>query len=253
MLGISLVPDSKYPENASVIFLPTQAAADTLVADKVIKSIKEGKKIVMTTGFIANVKNGEQLAKLAGIEYPLISEKISTQLILNFDTTDSIKFPLTTDYHIVSTDANILLLTDGVKNTPFLVQNTGQNISVLNTHTFSQADFDAVGEVLLSPRQLGLLELPEIWVNKIRSAFQSENEPDLKAVSRVTFQKLGDGSFVVHNYNQESTKIVIGNPKGVQYSDEFTGKSISGTDNEISLNMAPRSRVWFMPESAIKN
>ena len=42
MLGISLVPDSKYPENASVIFLPTQAATDTAIAEKVIKSVNEG-------------------------------------------------------------------------------------------------------------------------------------------------------------------------------------------------------------------
>jgi len=169
---------------------------------------------------------------------------------LNFDTTDSIKFPLSTDYHIVSTEANILLLTDGIRNTPFLVQNSEQNISVINTHTFSQADFDAVGEVLLCPRQLGLLELSETWTNKIRSVFKSENEPELKATARVTFQKLGDGSFVIHNYNQENTAIGIGNPKGLQYTDGFTGEPISGTGSEISLNMAPRSRIWFKPGSS---
>ncbi|MBK6282559.1 MAG: hypothetical protein IPF54_07735 [Draconibacterium sp.] len=59
MFGISLVPDSKYPENASVIFLPTQAAADSLITEKVEKSVNEGKKIVMTAGFLAKVKMGK--------------------------------------------------------------------------------------------------------------------------------------------------------------------------------------------------
>ena len=109
MLGISLVPDSKYPENASVIFLPTQAATDTAIAEKVIKSISDGKKVIMTTGFLANAKNGEQLAKLAGIQYPLAEKKASTYLILNYDTTDSLKLPLLTDYEIVLTETKILL------------------------------------------------------------------------------------------------------------------------------------------------
>jgi hypothetical protein len=253
MFGISLVPDSKYPENASVIFLPTQAATDSLIAEKVEKSLNEGKKIVMTAGFLARAKNGEKLAQLAGISYPLVAEQISTQIVLNEGKTDSIKFPLQTDYRLVPADASVILETDGKNNTPFLLQNKTKNVAVINTHTFSQADFDAVGEVLLCPRQIGLLELPKTWVNQIRSVFKAEEKMVLDAPSRITFQQLGDGSFVVHNYNQENTTVVVDNPKGIKFSDGFTGEPISRTDNEISLKMAPRSRIWFKPESSIKN
>jgi hypothetical protein len=253
MFGISLVPDSKYPENASVIFLPTQAATDSTIADKVEKSLNEGKKIVMTAGFLARAKNGEKLAQLAGISYPLIPEQISTQITLNEGKTDSVKFPLQTDYRLVPTDASVILETAGKNSTPFLIQNKAQNVAVINTHTFSQADFDAVGEVLLCPRQLGLLELPKSWINQIRSVFNSEENRILDAPSRVTLQQLGDGSFVVHNYNQVNTTVIVGNPNGVEYLDGFTGLSISATGSEISLNMAPRSRVWFKPDDSIKN
>jgi len=252
MMGISLVPDSKYPENASVIFLPTQAATDFLIADKVEKSLNEGKKVMMTAGFLAKAKNGEKLAKLAGISYPLVPEQISTQIVLNEDKTDSLKFSLQTDYRLVPVDGSVLLQTAG-NNTPFLVQNQAKNIAVINTHTFSQADFDAVGEVLLCPRQLGLLELPKSWINQIRSAFYTEGNMVLDAPSRVTFQQLADGSFVVHNYNQENTTVVFGNPNRVQYSNGFTGQPVSGTDREIRLNMAPRSRIWFKTESSMIN
>jgi hypothetical protein len=252
MFGISLVPDSKYPENASVIFLPTQAATDSSIVEKVEKSLNEGKKIVMTAGFLAKAKNGEKLAQLAGISYPLVPEQISTQIVLNEGKTDSLKFSLQTDYRLTTAGAAVLLQTAENK-TPFLVQNQAKNISVINTHTFSQADFDAVGEVLLCPRQLGLLELPKSWVNQIRSVFNVEGNMVLDAPSRVTFQQLGDDGFVVHNYNQENTTIGISNLKEVKYSDGFTGEPISVKGSEISLNMAPRWRVWFKPESSIKN
>jgi hypothetical protein len=253
MFGISLVPDSKYPENASVLFLPTQAATDSSIVEKVEKSLNEGKKIVVTAGFLARAKNGEKLAQLAGISYPLIPEQISTQIILNEGKTDSVKFPLQTDYRLVPADASVMLETAGKNGTPFLIQNKAKNVAVINTHTFSQADFDAVGEVLLCPRQLGLLELPKPWVNQIRSVFNSGENRILDAPSRVTWQQLGDGSFMVHNYNQENTTVVIDNQNASKYFDGFDGEPISGTDREIRLNVPPRSRVWLKPDGSIKN
>lgn len=246
MFGISLVPDSKYPEDASVIFLPTQAATDSTIVEKVEKSLNEGKKFVMTTGFLAKVKNGKKLAELAGLSYPLVPVQISTQTVLNEDKTDSLKFPLQTDYKLIPVDGSVLLQTAN-ENIPFLVQNQAKNISVINIHTFSQADFDAVGEVLLSPRQLGLLEVPKFWANQIRLVFLDKESVILDAPTRVTFQQLTDGSFVVHNYNQGTAPIKINNTTGSQYFDGFTGQPISGKESIISLKMAPRSRIWFNP------
>ncbi len=253
MFGISLVPDSKYPVNASVIFLPTQAAADSLITEKVEKSVNEGKKIVMTAGFLAKVKNGEKLAQLAGVKYPLVQEQFQTQVILNEGKTDSLKFPLQTDYRIIPDNASVLLQTAGKNNTPFLVQNQSKNIIIINTHTFSQADFDAVGEVLLCPRQLGLLEVPKSWANQVRSAFNVKENVLLDAPTRVTIQHLSDGSFVVHNYNKEPTDILINNPDAYQYFDGFTNQPVSGTDSVIALIMAPRSRIWFKLDSSVEN
>jgi hypothetical protein len=250
MLGVSLVPVSVYPENADVIFLPTQAATDSAVVEKVEKSLNEGKKLVMTAGFLARAKNGEKLAQLAGIKYPLIPEQISTQIIQNEGKTDSLKFALQTDYRIEPENADVVLQTAGKTSVPFLVRN--KNIAVVNTHTFSQADFDAVGEVLLCPRQIGLLELPKSWVNQVRNVFSIEGNRILDAPTRIAFQLLGDGSFVVHNYNQENTTIGISNANGMQYSNGFTTEPVSGTNKEIILNMPPRSRIWLKPGNSIK-
>jgi hypothetical protein len=243
MFGISLVPDSKYPESAQVIFLSTQAASDSLIAEKVGKSINDGKKVVMTAGFLANANHGEKLAKLAGISYPLEQNQISTQIILNEGKTDSLKIPMQTDYNLIPVASSVLLQTAG-KNIPFLIQNQSKNISVINTHTFSQADFDAVGEVLLCPRQLGLLEVPKAWANTIRSAFSENENLILDAPTRVTFQQLADGSFVVHNYNQNKTWVEIQLPNEGKWIDSLTGKTLETSGKLLKLEMSPRSRIW---------
>ena len=137
-----------------------------------------------------------------------------------------------------------MLETAGKNSTPVLIQNKAKNVAVINTHTFSQADFDAVGEVLLCPRQLGLLELPKSWANQIRSVFNTEENTVLDAPSRVTFQQLGDGSFVVHNYNQEKVTVEIRLPDIITVEDGFTGQSFEISNKNLKLEMQPHSRNW---------
>ena len=156
-----------------------------------------------------------------------------------------LKFSLRMDYQLIADGASVLLNTAPSNNYPFLVSNQRKNIFVMNTHTFSQEDFDAVGEVLLSPRQLGLLEVPKSWVNSIRSAFAMDEIPGMDALSRVTLQQLSNGSFIVHNYNQEKTAVLLTIPKPEEYIDGFTGNPIAGNGKEIKVDMAPRSRMWF--------
>ena len=240
MLGVSLVPVSAFPENSKVIFLPTQAAADREIVPRILKSLADGAKIIMTTGFIVNANGGDKLARLAGIKSLTNTSCNLTNTIISEGNTKQIKFSLSTDYQIVPDGAKILIQTSATR--PFLVQN--KNVFVINTHTFSQQDFDAAGEVLLCPRQIGLLELPKTWMNVIRSSFHSKDEPVLDAPSRVSMQQLADQSFVIHNYNQEKTAVRIDLKEAGIYTDGFTGKSIPVNDKEIRIEMEPRSRLW---------
>jgi hypothetical protein len=244
MLGVSLVPESNYPENANVVFLPTHAAADPAITEKVLKSLKEGRKLILTTGFIARAKGGEKLAQLAGITYPLEANAGSTFTILNNGKADSIKFPMVTDYRIVPEGAITMLETTGRNGSPFLVTNKDMTISVINTHTFSQNDFDAVGEVLLCPRQIGLLELPRSWINTIRLVFQDKSLPEMNAPSRVAMQCLSDDSFVIHNYNQNKTNLEIHLPGNEIWVDGFMGQRFQVDGETLRMEMQPRSRFW---------
>lgn len=240
MFGISLIPDSKYPENSDVIFLPTQAATDRNILPKIQKSLDKGAKIIMTTGFIVNAHEGEKLAEMAGINYSTTASYSSNETIISEGNTFKLKFPLSMDYQIRVNQAIVLLKT--TSNEPFLVKN--KNLYVINPHTFSQQDFDAVGEVLLCPRQIGLLELPRPWVNTIREAFSSKERPVLDAPSRISMQHLSDDSFVLHNYNQETAVLNLQLTKEGSFIDGFSGKPIPSNGKNMHLDMAPRSRIW---------
>jgi len=244
MFGISLVPESTYPEKAKVIFLPTQAAIDEAVVEKAIQSLNNGSKIIVTTGFLTHAKEGEKLARLAQIRWPLELKKTVANSVINNGNEESLEFPLSMDYKIITDGAMTLLKNGDKSNSAFLVQNENKNITVINTHTFSQADFDAVGEVLLCPRQLGLLEVPESWVNTIRGAFQQDDKPIVNAPTRVAFQALANGSFVLQNYNREKKTVELQLPDSGEWKDGFTGKELNSEGKTLKLEMAPRSRIW---------
>lgn len=88
----------------------------------------------------------------------------------------------------------------------------GAKVYVLNTRTFSQADYDAVGEVLLPPRQLGLMELPDTAVNTIREAFTLPFGYKMEAPVRVTLQPLGSAQFVIQNYTPANCTVRLSAP-----------------------------------------
>jgi hypothetical protein len=245
MLGVSLIPESVYPDSAGVVFLPTQAAADTAVLQKVTKSLHNGSKIIMTTGFLANAREGEKLARLAQVKWPLAEVYTEAESVISEGTQVRLKLPLTMDFQIITEGALIMLQTAGRDAENFLVRNQGGNVFVLNSHTFSQKDFDAVGESLLCPRQIGLTDLPESWVNTIRSSFNTDDEPFFGAPSRVTIQHLSDGGFFINNYNQESVTLNILLPQDVGFTDGFSGEIISDGRKNIEFEMKPRTRIWL--------
>lgn len=244
MFGVSLVPASSYPDSAKVIFLPTQAVKDNAVVAKAIGSLKNGAKLIVTTGFLANAKDGEKLAGLAQVKWPLPATNYKASTVINNQNEDSIKFPIEMKYVIVPDKAGVVLQTGGKTHSPFLVQNEKKNIFVINTHTFSQQDYDAVGEVLLPPRQLGILEVPVTWANAIRSSFKLENDWNINAPTRVSYQRLADGSFVLHNYNREKAFVVIQLQQDTPFVNGFTGEKLQAEGGRLKLEMAPRSRIW---------
>ena len=246
MLGVPLIPVSQYPENANVIFLPTQAAADTGILAKIENSISSNATLIFTTGFLAHAKDGKRLAELAGVRWPLVSSPFVADQIVVEGEAETIKYGLDLESDIQLTEGDAKLA--AVHNSdeiPFLV--ASENIFTMNTHTFSQADFDEVGEVLLCPRPLGLLEIPEIWANTLRDVFLTPFGFDFNAPTRVTLQPYGDSGWVIHNYNRETVPVVLslaGLQNGVT-ENTISGKRIQIDEDRINMEIPPRSRVWL--------
>jgi len=140
-------------------------------------------------------------------------------------------------------------------------------MALLNTHTFNQADFDAVGEVLLCPRRLGLLDLPESALTTLRGAFHARIEtgiaaphsqkrtiPVFSGPGSVCFHPLaGDhGSFVVQNFNDRAVDVQIQMEIPAQGSSQFTelfsDDTVSTEESSgrivFTLSIPARDRIW---------
>ena len=131
---------------------------------------------------------------------------------------------------------------------PFLTQSKDKQIYILNSHTFSEADFEAVGEVLLCPRPLGLLDLPQSWANSLRGVFNEKLDIELDASTRVTMQPLENGNIVLHNYNQHEIEIHLSGLQEGKWADLFQNLELIVDSGSTTIKMKPRSRVWLGKE-----
>ncbi|MCM4172803.1 hypothetical protein DHD32_15025 [Arenibacter sp. TNZ] len=243
MLGIPLLPTAYYPENAETIFLPTQAAADPDIVGKVMASHKQGKRIIMTAGFLATVDDKGKLAKLAGILKPKIGVINAEKIILDGSET-TLERPLDLEAALkIKKAISMLEVKSGNSTIPFLTKSKDGQVYVMNSHTFSEADFEAVGEVLLCPRPLGLLDLPTPWANVLRNVFNEQLQIELKAPTRITLQPMENGDLILHNYNKEDVEFQLKGFEGNGYLDAFTGQKLDNASG--TLKMKPRSRLWL--------
>ena len=249
-LGIPLVPVHQYPVDAKVILLPTQAAADKNILTKVEKSLSKGSTIIFTTGFLANATNGKQLAELAGVKYPIEINPLKAEKIIVNNKSLPIKNGLDMESKLLLAGGESLLNAKvGSSSIPFLTKSKKNNSSIftLNSHTFSQADFDRVGEVLLCPKSLGLLEIPIQWSNTIRESFTSKLDFHLDAPTRIVVQPLGNTGWVFHNYNKTKETFTFASDKinKMKLVNGFTREVVNSDNGKLTLTMEPRSRIWI--------
>jgi len=135
----------------------------------------------------------------------------------------------------------------GGRAVPFLTTFSveGGRVSVLNTRTFSQADFDAVGEVLLSPRPLGLMNLPKHWADCVRAELMRESEWQLRGPARISCQQLGQKGWLIQNYNGRPVEITMHFANSPRLENALTGDPIIVEKPGIQINLPARGRLWI--------
>jgi len=276
MLGIPLIPVHKFPESAPVVLLPAQAAADPNLLKHINRARARGAYLIITTNLLIASPDRDEIARIVGISPNIQSKPIRGSLMSfspgtqKFEKTNvkiDLESPIETkdsygDILCTAGDRQVALLT--MTDTP----NSG--VALLNTHTYSQSDFDAVGEVLLCPRPLGLLDMEGQPLSALRAVFGNraitENNtttlprlrfPAFDGPNCVTFHPFypyTDGSCVIQNFNGVAVNVTITiqiqENKSNQFIDMFTGKPIltraikSMSNVALDLLIPARGRVW---------
>jgi hypothetical protein len=277
MLGIPLVPVHRFPENAPVIFLPAQAAADPNLLDHVNEARARGAQLIVTTSLLAASAHGDELARMAGIganvqsnpararlKLPAAQEPQDANVLIDLESPIEGKAG---PGNILCTSGDKQLVLLAVNETPprlLAEDKSGGRIALLNTHTYSQADFDAVHEVLLCPRPLGLLAMDGPDLAALREAFgngaaslQKLGIPAFDGPNCVTFHPFGSSGragCVIQNFNNGPVNVTVtaqaGKATPVQFVEAFSGKPIpirtaqAGKHIAVDLTVPARGRVW---------
>jgi hypothetical protein len=277
MLGIPLVPVHEFPESAPVMFLPAQAAADPALLERVKAALDRGASVIITVNLLIAMPLGGELARMLDVDGNVTSHPASGELISHLlDKAINTKVDIESRIESSEGPGDIVCRVDG-KDMLFLrTRNAGKGrISLLNTHTYSQADFDAVGEVLLCPRDLDLLSMGEDTLSRLRAVFcggfPGKAGPRLaegraraglaRGPSGVTFHPFSatsDDGFVIQNFNvtQEDVNVITGTQSNapVEFVDRFSGQVLSASPVaglpvvSLEITIPARGRIWIQPQ-----
>jgi hypothetical protein len=254
MLGIPIVPVHEFPDEAPVIFLPAQAAADPELLDHINKARTRGADLIFTANLLIASPDGNELARMVGLEPDIQSKPTHARLMQSGkgDVTIDLETPIEG-----KAGASNIVCTSGNKQLALLTVSETHpgRIALLNTHTYSQADFDAVGEVLLCPRPLGLLEINGPALSTLREAFDVAT---FKGPSCVTYHPFGPGGSdgcVIQNFNEKPVNVTVtfdlDKDKSGNFIEAFSQKPIPArtTDSKkqiaLELTISARSRIWI--------
>lgn len=249
MLGIPLIPTPTFSADAPVTLLSTQAAADAALLKKLTLAIKPGKTFVFTPGLLASSPDGEALSRLAGVQWPreLAPANASHVRLPEGD----LPVPRTLDLatRLKPTAARVVLsaVVDG-ENVPLLTELEKDycRFLVLNVRAYGAADFLATGEYLLSPRDLGLADLPQPACNILRRSIAGVYVGDVDLPSRATIHCLGDAGWLVQNFRENPITLRRTSPG--QLHERYSVQSIkTDKNNTIAVDIPPHSEVWLAP------
>lgn len=247
MLGISLVPRAAFPAGARAMFLPTQAAHDPGIVEKLTAALDAGADVTVTTGFLAALENDDIVWRLAGLAGPVEAGHVRAAQVIGGAGAVDVKHGLDLAARMEADSAAVLLeaVVDGAR-VPFLTCHASHewSLAVLNVHTFSEADFEAKNEVLLAPRQLGLLELPRHWANTLRQVMSPGFGYGLDAPARVMCQQLDGAGWVLQNHRPEPAELRLNTRQDRPLLDVFAGAEVPVEEGVADLRIEPDARLW---------
>jgi hypothetical protein len=207
MLGLPVLPEARFPERPELLFLGAQAAADPEVVAKLRSALATGTTCVVTPAFLRQA--GPAAQELAGVAPGASPDPAVVVSVGRGAAGESLPRGLEVDGSVTVTRARLHLAgTTRTSPVPLLTERrVGRGrLCVLNVRTFSDADFQAGDEWLLSPARLGWPELPAAVANPLRRALLGSLRVRFEAPAGVGLH-LFAGAACLYNFRDEATAV----------------------------------------------
>ncbi len=210
MLGIPVVPCHDFPERADTIFLSSHSLEDPHLIDNMERHFQRGGSVVATPVFLSALAEEEEVRTRFGLDTPPISAQAceATEFLVDDGRISTLtEVRLAHRIHpSAGTETPVVL---GNEKFPIFTERLtreGGRAMVLCLSTFSQPDFDAIGERFLAPAPVSFLNLPQEAINRIRRSIVHRRPIAVDLPTRVGFYDLGD-VVVVENFRDADVAI----------------------------------------------
>ena len=213
MLGLSLVPCHTFPDEVSTVFLSSHALKDPDLIEKMEEHFKRGGSIVATPALLEALSQEPEIRARFGYEdRPVSRTEYGGNEILVDGKASQADRAIKASYLLHpsrGTDVSVCLKHGETEIPLFTDRKTreGGRAMVLNLSTFSQADFDAIGERFLAPAPVSFLDLPREAINRIRLTIAHRQPIFQDAPTKVSVYVLGDDVVVVENFRDEEITV----------------------------------------------
>ncbi len=209
MLGLPIAPVAAYPDGFRVAFLGVQAAGDAHLVSKIRRHLATGATLILTPALLRRL--GRDGVELAGVSVSATAQPAQAAEALWNRSSVALAAPLDVEREVHERGAKVLMRAriDGSVVPLVTSHEAGKGrVMVWNLRTFSEADFQKAGEMLLPPRPLALSNLPEELANGLRRMALDPLGVQLEAPAGVAYYILG-GAHCLYNFRDRELDVVF--------------------------------------------
>jgi len=236
MLGIPLEPYAEYPSESSTILLTASAGNDPEIIDKLEKSLKEGKTVIVTSGFIK--KASDKFNKKIASVHPLNK----TVPVSHFAR--DIWHCAYKDYKDSSVPITLPAMEYPTNDIwPVVVGMVGESsVPVLLSMSYGE------GRLLILNIPVSfsdLYHLPELALNRIRSEILSGFPVLIEGSAKIGLFLYDNHTFIVESFLPHPTVIKLVLPKIKTIENLKTGEKLSSSNGKFEIGIDPGDYLIF--------
>jgi len=236
MIGLPMEIVPEFPEGDAVVLLTEQAAADPRIVEKIEKHVRTGKSVVITSGLLrALMPRG--IGRIAEIEHSGRVAEINQYMIGYGPLVDAPK-PLLVPQITYRTNDSWELVSgiDGDMGWPLL-----HDADYAKGHLF----------VLTVPENpADFYEYPPEVLNEIRRVLTPHLPARIEAPAKVGLFAYDNGSFIVHNFRDETAEVALVLPPGTASAplrDLASGRALTAVPDVRGLRGRQNNGVTPVP------